>query len=120
MREKSSTRRLTTTAPRVPPGDADRVPVTKVANEVYASGGYKKFRDVVLSRAAYRCETVTDGTRCERSFPKYQLYADHITELSDGGSEYDPANGQCLCAKHHTIKTLAERTKRIAAGVRHG
>lgn len=37
---------------------------------------------------------------------------DHIKEISDGGSRYDPDNLQALCIACHNVKTADERTKR--------
>ena len=55
----------------------------------------------VKERAGYQCE------RCgERA-----LYADHITEIKDGGT-WELSNGQALCASCHTSKTMAERARR--------
>lgn len=43
------------------------------------------------------------------------MFADHIVERKDGGAEFDPANGQCLCGSCHSRKTAAERAKRMKA-----
>jgi hypothetical protein len=42
------------------------------------------------------------------------MFADHIHERRDGGARYDPSNGQCLCGRHHTIKTSLEKARRAA------
>ena len=42
------------------------------------------------------------------------MFADHITEIRDGGDPFDPANGQCLCGRCHTLKTNAARAARHA------
>jgi hypothetical protein len=42
------------------------------------------------------------------------MFADHIKERQDGGDPFDPANGQCLCGAHHTLKTGRERARRMA------
>ncbi|QYC54643.1 HNH endonuclease [Gordonia phage Agueybana] len=34
--------------------------------------------------------------------------ADHIHNIADGGSKYDPTNYQSLCGPHHDQKTQAE------------
>ena len=54
------------------------------------------------------------GNHCERCEAKGRLVGDHIVELKDGGAPLDPANVQLLCWSCHTIKTNAERAKRIA------
>lgn len=48
-----------------------------------------------------------------RCAPVERLFADHIVELKDGGAPFDVANGQALCGAHHTLKTAAERQKRM-------
>jgi hypothetical protein len=40
------------------------------------------------------------------------MFADHIVELRDGGSRTDPLNGQCLCGKHHSLKTYRAKMER--------
>jgi hypothetical protein len=45
------------------------------------------------------------------------MFADHIVELKDGGAAFDVANGQCLCGSHHTLKTNAERARRMGANM---
>jgi hypothetical protein len=42
------------------------------------------------------------------------MYADHVTELKDGGALLDLSNGRCLCASHHELKTLAMRFQRYS------
>ena len=41
----------------------------------------------------------------------HRTFADHIRERKDGGDPLDPANGQCLCGQHHTLKTVAARAE---------
>jgi hypothetical protein len=85
----------------------------KVKDTVYDTPEFRAFRTVVLRRAGYRCEAMDQrGYRCTRASPHDRLYADHIVELSDGGSLTDSSNGQCLCASHHQSKTQAVRAKR--------
>jgi 5-methylcytosine-specific restriction enzyme A len=85
----------------------------KQRDPVYNSPGFLAFRAMVLRRAGYRCEAIDQyGHRCNKGRPEYTVYADHITELSDHGSLTDPSNGQCLCASHHQVKTMAMRMRR--------
>lgn len=65
-----------------------------------------------MKRAGYQCQAIVDGQRCPVRAPA-RLFADHITERRDGGASFDPMNGQCLCGGHHTLKTAAERAKRM-------
>jgi 5-methylcytosine-specific restriction enzyme A len=43
------------------------------------------------------------------------MFADHICEVADEGDRFDPANGQCLCGRHHALKTARARAARLAA-----
>jgi 5-methylcytosine-specific restriction enzyme A len=79
----------------------------------YTTPQYRAWRSVVVARAAGRCEHVDHyGHRCTNAQPEQRMYADHIVELRDGGSLFDINNGQCLCASHHQLKTVAARTRR--------
>ncbi len=93
------------------------LPAPKTADPIYKDSRYLEFRSVVMRRAGYRCEVIEDGGRCWRRAPEYRMYADHIVELKDGGDPFNPANGMCRCASHHTQKTIEERDKRFAAPV---
>jgi hypothetical protein len=86
----------------------------KVKDPVYSSPEFRAWRNIIIAGAGYRCEAVDPyGHRCIRATPPYRMYADHVTELRDGGSLLDPANGQCLCRSHHEIKTIAARKLRL-------
>jgi len=86
----------------------------KIKDPVYNTPAFRIWRATVLKRAGYRCEAKDAyGLRCTRAYPGSRMYADHITELRDGGSLIDISNGQCLCASHHEIKTLAQRSRRL-------
>lgn len=89
------------------------LPTAKHTNPFYSRPEFRRWRAQVLQRARRRCEWVLDnGAVCGVSNPK--MYADHIVELSDGGAEFDPSNGQCLCASHHTFKTNLVKKGRVA------
>ena len=88
-------------------------PERKSADAVYTSPAYVAWRKIVVTRAGYRCQAVDDGRRCTKAAPEHRLFADHIRELNDGGAIHDPANGQCLCGSHHTVKTWAARARRL-------
>lgn len=90
-------------------------PPAKVADPIYATPEYKAFRTAVMKRAGWRCEVVEQGQRCRDRYPAHRMYADHLKELRDGGDPFDPANGMCKCASHHTRKTVAERAARLGA-----
>jgi hypothetical protein len=85
----------------------------KVKDEAYTTNQFRAWRAQVVARAGGRCEAVDQGHRCTKAMPEHRMYSDHIVELRDGGSLLDLNNGQCLCASHHQIKTVAARTRRL-------
>ncbi|HEV7251689.1 MAG TPA: HNH endonuclease [Mesorhizobium sp.] len=88
-------------------------PAPKKADPELKTPEHRAWRAEVLRRAGNRCEAVEDGRRCPVSAP-VRLFADHIEERKDGGAHLDPANGQCLCGHHHTLKTNRARAERMA------
>ena len=86
-----------------------RVP-EKTADPFYLSPEYRAWRTTVVARAGGVCQWPGCG-RAER-----RMFADHIVERRDGGADLDPANGQCLCGSHHTLKTAAARAARHGIG----
>lgn len=75
------------------------------ANSRLLSGGARaKFRAAVLAAADHEC-AMCGGVATE---------ADHIIEVSDGGSPTDPNNGQALCRSCHQFKTQQARRARAA------
>jgi len=88
-------------------------PIAKKADAELLTPEHRAWRQQVLRRAGYRCEAVVTGGRCRVSAPA-RLFADHIVERKDGGALYDLKNGACYCGSHHTLKTAAERAKRMA------
>ena len=91
-----------------------RVP-EKTAASIYHTPEYKQWRETIIANAGRRCEAVDQGVRCRKAEPLNRMFADHKTELQDGGAPFDPANGQCLCGAHHTLKTAAARAQRMRA-----
>ncbi len=89
-------------------------PAVKTADRELLTGEHKAWREAVLSRAGHRCEWVAHGVRCERTSPTNRMFADHVVERQDGGAALDVANGRCLCASHHGLKTFRERARRMA------
>ncbi|TGT72921.1 HNH endonuclease [bacterium M00.F.Ca.ET.159.01.1.1] len=87
-------------------------PIEKKADPELLTAEHRAWRDRVLQRAGYRCQAVEDGRRCAVSYPS-RLFADHIIERKDGGSPLDHENGQCLCGRHHTLKTVTTRAERM-------
>jgi hypothetical protein len=88
-------------------------PPLKKADAELLTAEHSAWRASVLRRANYRCEAIDDGRRCTVSAPS-RLFADHIRERKDGGDPLDPANGRCLCGRHHTLKTARARATRMA------
>ncbi|MCF6120886.1 MAG: HNH endonuclease [Mesorhizobium sp.] len=88
------------------------LPAAKKADPELLTPEHRAWRNQVLHRAGYRCEAFDGGRRCHVSAPS-RLFADHIKERKDGGSPLDVANGQCLCGRHHTLKTQAARSERM-------
>ena len=90
----------------------------KTKAHVYTTPEYRAWRAKVVERAGWRCEATVTGHahRCSRAHPEYRMYCDHIVEIIDGGHPFDINNGQCLCAVHHEIKTIAARKARYQGG----
>lgn len=88
-------------------------PAPKVADAELHTRDHRAWRDQVLANASYRCEAIEHGKRCDKHAPRDRLFADHIIERRDGGDPLDPRNGQCLCGKHHTLKTIRARQRRL-------
>lgn len=98
--------RLTCARPRLTSIDT-RVarPAPKAVDAWYETPEHKAWAKAVIASDGGKCRVCGSTDR--------PLYADHIIEIKDGGAKLDPSNGQCLCAKHHGIKTAAERVKRL-------
>jgi hypothetical protein len=97
--------------PGRPPADTWRyAPPPKEADPIFRTEQYAVWRNAVCERAGFRCEWVDGGIPCGRS--EQRMFADHIIERRDGGEPYDMANAQCLCGRHHTLKTNIEKRKR--------
>lgn len=85
----------------------------KKADVIYHTPEYRVWREAVISRAGNRCEALLpSGKRCNKAAPRNRMFADHRVEIKDGGAQFDPRNGQCLCGSHHTAKTLEARAAR--------
>jgi 5-methylcytosine-specific restriction protein A len=95
-------------APRIATLDTRRIkPPPKTADPELLTRDWKAMRERVIREAHGRCQAPGCG-RADR-----RMYADHIVERRDGGAVFDRENLQCLCARHHTLKTNTERAKRI-------
>jgi len=88
-------------------------PKPKQADGDLSTEAHRRWASEVKRRAGYRCQAVDAfGARCLVSAPS-RLFADHIVERRDGGAHLDLENGQCLCGKHHTLKTVEARVERL-------
>lgn len=107
--------RLRSLAPLVRTTNTSTTPLPpKQKDVVYTTPAYGAWRTAVVGRAGGRCEAVDKyGHRCTNEQPHHRMYADHIKELKDNGSLFDITNGQCLCASHHTLKTIEARARRF-------
>lgn len=83
-------------------------PRPKVADPHYQTADHKAWRRAVIARAGQRCQW--EGCMVVGGL----LYADHVVEIRDGGAKLDLSNGQCLCPKHHALKTHQERLRRVS------
>jgi hypothetical protein len=75
-------------------------------DDYYNSKEHRAWRTLVISRANGMCQ----WPGCNAREPR--MFADHIIEIRDGGAKTDPLNGQCLCGKHHAIKTQRAKLDR--------
>ncbi|HEX4302847.1 MAG TPA: HNH endonuclease signature motif containing protein [Rhizomicrobium sp.] len=90
-------------------------PPPKTVDPFYLMPEHVAWAAAVIAKAGMRCEWVENGRRCTKSAPEHRMFADHMKERRDGGAPFDPANGQCLCGSHHSLKTARERARRAAA-----
>ncbi len=104
---------MRTLGPRVSVIDTRAAPpIAKEADPELLTPEHRAWRAEVLRRAGYRCERIEDGVRCQSTG---RLFANHKVERQDGGAKLDPANGECLCGRHHTLFTNQQRAKRMGA-----
>lgn len=92
---------------------AKPLPIPKHTDALYSTPAYRVWRRDVVRQANGKCEWVEpNGSLCGAA--QLRMYADHVVEVRDGGAQFDRSNGQCLCAKHHTIKTNLVKKNRQA------
>lgn len=96
---------LRTIGPRVKPIGPRVKPLPQVSDDHYRAPEHRAWSKAVIRRAGFQCEDCgRDNTR---------LFADHITELRDGGAALDPANGRARCGACHGKKTMKARAARL-------
>ena len=77
----------------------------KTAEPHYLTPEHRAWRNAVIDRAGGVCE----WPGCGRREPR--MFADHIVERKDGGDDFGA--GQCLCGRHHSLKTAKARSERF-------
>ena len=106
--------RLSMLAPRVAVADTRSAkPAPKTVDPIYQTPEYRAWRAEVIRRSGGACQDPAHDPRQPRAGRR--LYADHVHELRDGGSPFDPANGLARCASCHTRKTAVARAARHGA-----
>ncbi|MFC5144280.1 HNH endonuclease [Streptomyces aureoversilis] len=60
----------------------------------------------------WRAARLAEEPECRRCGATKDLQVDHIVPLSEGGSRWDPANAQTLCATCHEVKSAEDRRRR--------
>jgi 5-methylcytosine-specific restriction protein A len=102
-------RKLQTLRPRVGLANLQTAKAPpKTADKFYLSPEWIALRDRVRREAGGRCQAPGCG-RIEQ-----RMFVDHIIELKDGGAPLDRSNLWLLCGACHSLKTAAERARRIA------
>ena len=76
----------------------------------YCNAAHRAWRLAVLTRDGWRCQVC--GRLCSG---QREAHADHIVPISQGGARHDVANGQCLCVRCHTRKTMADQAATASA-----
>lgn len=75
----------------------------------YHTARWRTLRQQILQRDGRVCSV----TPCHSPMNQPgQTHVDHIVEITDGGSFWDPHNLHVLCKRHHFAKTLNEATVR--------
>lgn len=87
------------------------LPPDKVADPVYSSPEWRALIETIIKMRGRRCEDPACKTPTRTGI---RVFGDHIQELKDGGELLDPRNVMLRCGSCHTIKTNAERAKRMA------
>jgi 5-methylcytosine-specific restriction endonuclease McrA len=81
-------------------------PAPKKADDFYLSPAWRALMNEIIKERGRKCE------ECGRTGTR--IFGDHIIEIKDGGALLDKRNVKCLCGSCHSIKTAAERAKRMA------
>ena len=79
----------------------------RIAEPFYTSRAWLDLMAGIKRERGERCQDCGRG-RC-------RIFGDHIVELKDGGAKLDPRNVRLRCGSCHTLKTNAQRAKRMRA-----
>jgi len=97
---------LSTLRPRLATLDTRSArPPPKAADRFYLSPEWRAVAAAVKAARPDRCEV------CHRT--KCRLFVDHRVAVKDGGALLDIVNLQLLCQSCHSLKSHAERVKRM-------
>ena len=92
-------------APRLAAAPAKVRSAPKLAEGFYQSRDWRRFAARIKRER---------GGYCQRCGSKDRVILDHIVERRDGGADFDEANVELLCARHHNAKTAKARAARAA------
>jgi 5-methylcytosine-specific restriction protein A len=105
------TPRLTMLGSRVGKVSQRIQPRPKTADPVYHTPEWRALIGAIVEQRGRRCEDPQCKTPGRTGM---RVFGDHIRELQDGGALLDPRNVMLRCGSCHTLKTNAERAKRLA------
>ncbi len=77
----------------------------RIAEPFYTSRAWLDLMAGIKRERGERCQDCGRG-RC-------RIFGDHIVELRDGGAKLDRRNVRLRCGSCHTLKTNAERARRM-------
>ncbi len=103
--------RLSLLGSRVSMASPRLAPRPKMADPVYASREWRALIAAIIEQRGRRCEDPKCKTPGRTGM---RVFGDHVRELKDGGALLDPRNVLLRCGSCHTIKSNAERAKRMA------
>lgn len=80
---------------------------TRIAEPFYTSRAWLDLMTALKRERGERCQDCGRG--------RTRIFGDHIVELKDGGAKLDRRNVRLRCGSCHTLKTNAERARRMRA-----
>lgn len=97
--------RLTTPPGRLASAPSRLRAAPKAALPFYQTAEWKALAAAIVAQRGRRCQGC-GRTGC-------RVFADHVTELRDGGAKLDPRNIELLCGGCHGRKTERRRRERV-------